>query len=732
MGRVATIQTSFNAGELSPRMAGRVDQSVYANGCSTMLGWLPLLQGPAVAAPGTRFVEVAHGPFRAIPFEYNVTQGYVIEASQFRFRFYTNDARIETSPGVPYEIGTLWSYDHVLELDYAASRDVLYLSHGAVSPKKLRRLGAVQFDIVDHVLQNGPFEDPNADDTLTVSASGDTGTITLTASAADFFEIGDVGGLFQIEAGDYGSTPAWEPGITVTGTIDRASDGKVFTSQTTGRTGTIQPTHNRGAEYDGMASGKDVNDKDAGGILWAYKHGRFGQLRITAFISGSSVTAEVLQRLPTGYGTPTWRWAFGAFSDRRGWPDAVSIWNERVCYAKGPLIFGSTIAGYDEFNRRDDAGDFQQDLAFVVRLPAAERVIWMRADRLLVVGTERGEYTIEQLQVQSGQASPPVMKVALQSAYGSHGTRPVLADGRVLFVQRAARKVLEMAYAIESDRYAANDLTRFADHLSASSFTEMAWAQEPERHLWVVRADGVLCALTYSPGQDVMGWARRQLGGDLAARTVTTITDPSGRRDQLWLGVQTGDAWWMLRMEKVWEIGDSQADAFMVDAGLTYRGTATSSGSGLAHLAGRTCTVLADGKPHPDIVIGTGGTWVIDYPASTIQIGLAYPGTLRPMSIEAGQDSGTAQGKRKRIPEVALKVIETQGLRVQVQGLNTVAIETRISPDKLDQAVPLFSGTFKLATVGMFDIEGQLTIDRFQPTPATLLAIIPTIVTGER
>jgi hypothetical protein len=356
----------------------------------------------------------------------------------------------------------------------------------------------------------------------------------------------------------------------------------------------------------------------------------------------------------------------------------------------------------------------------------------MRADRLLVVGTERGEYTIEQLQVQSGQASPPVMKVALQSAYGSHITRPVLADGRVLFIQRAARKVLEMAYAIESDRYAANDLTRFADHLSASSFTEMAWAQEPERHLWVVRADGMLCALTYSPGQDVMGWARRQLGDDLAARTVATITDPSGRRDQLWLGVQTGDAWWMLRMEKVWEIGDSQPGAFMVDAGLTYSGPATATGSGLAHLVGRTCTVLADGKPHPDIVIGTGGTWAIDYPASVIQIGLAYPGTLRPMPIEAGQDSGTAQGKRKRIPEVALKVIETQGLRVQVQGLNTVAIETRISPDKLDQAVPLFSGTFKLATVGMFDIEGQLTIDRFQPTPATLLAIIPTIVTGER
>ena len=737
MTRIAAIQTSFNAGELSPRLRGRVDQAVYQNGCATLIGWLPLMQGPVVTAPGTRFVERARGPFRCIPFEYNVTQGYMIEASDHTLRFYTNDARIETpsanGPGVPYEVASPWSYAQVRVLDHVASRDVLYCATGSVRPKKLRRTGAKAFDIVDHVLNAGPLEDANGDDTRTISASGDTGTITLTANTAGFFQPGDVGGLLQLEAADYSTVPAWEPGITVEASIDRASDGKVYRSQSTGRTGTIQPVHTRGAEYDGMATGTRVDDKPAGGILWAYRHGRFGLVRITGYVSGTQVTASVINRLPTGFAVPTWRWAFGAFSDRRGWPDAVAIWNERLVYAKGPYLFASAIGDYDGFDRRDDAGDFQQDLSFTVRLPAAERVIWMRADRLLVIGTERGEFTIEQLQTQAGGASPPVIKVALQSAYGSDAVRPVLADGRVLFVQRAARKVLEIGYAIESDRYQANDLTRFADHLSASSFTEMAWAQEPERHLWVVRADGTLAVLAYAPQQQVMGWARRPLGGDMKARTVATITDPGGRRDQLWVGVEdAGGNWHMLRMEKVWEIGDDPASVFMVDAGLAYSGPAVDHGTGLAHLAGRTATVLADAKPHRDIVIGAGGEWAIDYPAARIQIGLAYPATMVTMPIEAGQDSGTAQGKRKRIVDVALNLLEAQGLRIAVQALTATPIETRIAPDRLDQAVPLFTGTHRIATVGLYDGEAQVTIERFQPTPATVLAIVPTVNVGER
>ncbi len=39
------IQTSLNAGELSERMAGRVDFQKYFSGLSTMVNFIPLKQG---------------------------------------------------------------------------------------------------------------------------------------------------------------------------------------------------------------------------------------------------------------------------------------------------------------------------------------------------------------------------------------------------------------------------------------------------------------------------------------------------------------------------------------------------------------------------------------------------------------------------------------------------------------------------------------------------------------
>ena len=54
---VAPAQTSFNAGELSPYWAGRVDMAKYGNGCYRMRNFKPVPEGPAVRRGGSRFVS---------------------------------------------------------------------------------------------------------------------------------------------------------------------------------------------------------------------------------------------------------------------------------------------------------------------------------------------------------------------------------------------------------------------------------------------------------------------------------------------------------------------------------------------------------------------------------------------------------------------------------------------------------------------------------------------------
>lgn len=296
------IQANFNAGELSRRLHARRELNIYDIACAEMTGWLPLVEGGMEAAPGTIRVAGARGPHRLVPFIYNETQSYVVEMSAGIARFYTNDAQI-LSGSAPVELALPWTLDEIRALSWEQSYDVLYLFHPDHPPQKLTRTGANSFSLTPLVLENGPFEPRNADQSIKVQASGVTGEVTLTAgqngAAYPLFAPGDVGGLFQMEAADFGDISSWEPGITVTNGQLLTWGGRVY--RVVGgstKTGTVAPVHGTGVEWDGIGRGNDVNAKAAGGVQLEYLHDRFGMLRITQYLTPSSVKALVTRRLP--------------------------------------------------------------------------------------------------------------------------------------------------------------------------------------------------------------------------------------------------------------------------------------------------------------------------------------------------------------------------------------------------------------------------------------------------
>lgn len=296
------IQANFNAGELSRRLHARRELNIYDIAAAEMTGWLPLVEGGMDAAPGTIRVAAARGPHRLMPFIYNQTQSYVVEMSAGVARFYTNDTQILVD-GSPVELALPWSLDEIRALSWEQSYDVLYLFHGDHQTQQLVRTGADSFALRALVLDNGPFEARNADQTIKVQASGVTGEVTLSAgkdgAAYALFAPGDVGGLFQMEAADFGDISSWEPGITVTNGQLLTWGGRVYrVVGGTSKTGTVAPVHGKGVEWDGIGRGNDVNAKPAGGVQLEYLHDRFGMLRITEFLSPSSVKAVVTRRLP--------------------------------------------------------------------------------------------------------------------------------------------------------------------------------------------------------------------------------------------------------------------------------------------------------------------------------------------------------------------------------------------------------------------------------------------------
>src|SRR6516225_7844549 len=102
------IQTSFASGEWAPKLRSRVDIAKYKTGAALMRNfYVDWSGGGASTRQGTKYIAQCGGlGARLVPFQPTASISYVLEFGQNYIRFYSNGARIETSPGVAYQIGS--------------------------------------------------------------------------------------------------------------------------------------------------------------------------------------------------------------------------------------------------------------------------------------------------------------------------------------------------------------------------------------------------------------------------------------------------------------------------------------------------------------------------------------------------------------------------------------------------------------------------------------------------
>ena len=98
--RFNPLRSSFNAGELSPRIHARTDFQKYPNGLETALNVISLAEGGLMRRPGTRYVgEVSNSAVkgRLRKFEFSTTQAYMTELGANIMRFYRHQALISVA-----------------------------------------------------------------------------------------------------------------------------------------------------------------------------------------------------------------------------------------------------------------------------------------------------------------------------------------------------------------------------------------------------------------------------------------------------------------------------------------------------------------------------------------------------------------------------------------------------------------------------------------------------------
>jgi hypothetical protein len=208
---------------------------------------------------------------------------------------------------------------------------------------------------------------------------------------------------------------------------------------------------------------------------------------------------------------------------------------------------------------------------------------------------------------------------------------------------------------------------------------------------------------------------------------------PSGAEDQVFLSVKRAfDAYPMpggfsnvrhiVVMDNIY-FGSDVSDAFYVDSGLTYDGSATTTVTGLGHLEGKTVQILADGSAHADKVV-SGGAVTLDRSASTVHVGYSYDSKMQTLRLEGGADDGISQGKIKRIHGVTVRFIDTVGAEVGTDENNLDRIPFRDSSMNMDEAIPMFDGDKEVTFPSGYDNDARVFVRQTQPLPMTILAVM--------
>ena len=151
-------------------------------------------------------------------------------------------------------------------------------------------------------------------------------------------------------------------------------------------------------------------------------------------------------------------------------------------------------------------------IVYTIASNQVNAIRFLSPTRTLIIGTAGGEFAVYG-GGDNDAITPTNIIIKKQSNYGGANVDAVPVANATLFLQRAKRKIRELAYNFDVDGYVAPDLTILAEHITEGGVTQMAYQEEPLSIIYAVREDGELVALTYQRDQQVVAWHRHIFGG---------------------------------------------------------------------------------------------------------------------------------------------------------------------------------------------------------------------------
>ena len=750
MARSAPALSTFTAGEISPRLEGRITIEKYREGLSDLTNMIVQPHGGVTRRPGTEFlgeVKNSAAKTRLVPFEFKTADTYVLEFGNQYMRVLRNGLQVlEASAKAVSAItkadpGVLTSNGHGL-----SNGDEVYLYNS--SP--MTELKARNYLIANVTTNTFTLTD------LYGVAMNTTGFTTYTSgiSVDRLFELAtpyataDIPNLRFAQSADvmYLVHPSYQVRTLIRTDHNAWSMNAIYLGEPqTAKTITAVTQANPGvltSSSHGFSNGDPVLIEAVAGMTELNdKYFKVANVTTNTFtlqdIDSNNINTTGFTAYTSG-GTakkiePSVPALYGAANN----PSVVTFFEQRLVFgatSNNPqTLFFSKSAQYENFTVGSGADN--DALIYTIASNKVNAIRYLSATRILIIGTSGGEYVLTT--TNGGPVTATTTVIRKYSNYGCTNDEPVQVADLTLFIQRGGRKVREFRYAGEVDTsgYAAPDITILAEHLTEGGLTDFAYQQEPESIVWALRADGTLLGLTYRREEEVVAWHKHVIGGvfgsgQAVVESIVTLPTDSGE-DELYMIVKrtiNSQTKRYIEVMKTYDFGSVPTTAFFVDSGLSYAGSATTTLTGMQHIEGQTVAILANGASHADKAVSAASI-SFDIDVTSAAIGFGYTSQMQTLRLEAGSVDGTSQGKPKRIHAVTLRLDETVGIEVGPDENNLDRIFFRDSSMAMDTAVPLFTGDKEIEFPGGFDDDAKIFVRQTQPLPMTVLAIYPRLNT---
>lgn len=654
------------------------------------------------------------------------------------------------------EITVPWQEEDLSLIRMSQSGDVLFVACDGYQQRKIERRSARSWSVVLYAPETGPFRNVNTSP-ITLTPSALSGDVTLTASAA-FFKSTNVGSLFRIQStgqtvtAEITAEDTFSNPIRVAGVEGQRAFGVSITG-TFSATLTLQYSVSEPGSWVDVktyttATSESYNDGLDNQIIYyriGVKAGAFtsgtvnvtlsftsgsitGIARVTSYSSATSVSAVVLQEF--GATTASSDWWESTWSDRRGWPSSVALYEGRLWWFGADKAIGSISDAFEDFDDEfeGDAGPINRSIGE----GPVDSICWALPMQRLLVGTEGAEFSARSSSFDE-PLTPTNFNIKPASTHGSALINAVRVDSMGIFVDRSSERLFQLSYNLDQNDYRPGDLTIGVPDLNEAGIVHIAVQRKPDTRIHCVRADGTVAVLVFDEGENVICWMEIETDGDVEDVCVL----PGTGEDQVYYIVKRTINGSTKRYIEKWARErdcrggtlNKQADAFYA-----FSGSSTDTITGLTHLEGESVVVWGAGKDLGTYTVSSGSITLSQEVTSCI-VGLTYEARFKSAKQAFGAALGTPLSQRKRIDHLGLILADTH-----YQGL-------QFGPDfdTLD-SLPLVEGEEETAAdtiweeydKDMIDFPGEWSTDSRiclkaqAPRPCTVLAATVSMLTHDK